>query len=141
MAADYISVADLSQYYYLKREIEEDKETLEALRCKILPGTPITDGMPRGSKYHGSKTERLATKLVDLENIIEEKILENTQELIRLERFISSIPDSYTRLIFIYRFVDGMTWDQVALNISLCLTSDSVKKQCYRYIRKMNQKK
>lgn len=52
-----------------------------------------------------------------------------------LERYISEISDSLMRQIFTYRFVNGLSWDQVAAKIG-GNTGGSVKKMCYRYLKK-----
>ena len=54
----------------------------------------------------------------------------------RLERFIVSIPDSRTRRIFSNRFVELMSWAEVAYDIGKGATADSVKKTCYRYLKR-----
>ena len=57
-------------------------------------------------------------------------------ELIRLNDYISACPDSLTRQILTYRFVNGLSWNRVAAHIGHTVTVWSVKDTAYRYIKK-----
>lgn len=135
-----MTLHELSQLYYLNREIEADKARLEELRGKTgAPASPSLSGMPHGSGDNRSKVEREALEVVSLEHLIESKIKKCEAERLSLETYINTIPDSLTRLVFIYRFVNGLPWEQVAANIGGGNTADGVKKICYRYIDRVNQ--
>ena len=109
-----MTLKELSQLYYLDREIELDRERLAELRANLLcPRSPNYDGMP-----HSPQAK------------IEQRIYERS----RLERYISDIPDSLTRQIFTLRFIEGLTWEDVADKIGS--SSYSVKHICYRFIAK-----
>lgn len=130
-----MTLKELSQLYYLNREIEIDKQRLARLRAEMpearaakLDGMPISSG--NGS---GSAIERHIAEIVDLEFIISAKITQCIHERARLERYIAEIPDSLTRQIFTLRFINGLPWAQVAYSIG-GNTEDSVKKICYRYL-------
>lgn len=130
-----MTLKELSQLYYLNREIEMDQERLEELRAKAsAPGSPNYDGMPKSPSYE-NRLERYIAEIVDLENIINLKIQQCLIERKRLERYISEIPDSLTRQIFTLRFINGLSWLQVAYNIGGNNTEQSVKMICYRYIK------
>lgn len=129
-----MTVNELSQLYYLNREIERDQNKLEKLRGRMYPGSPNMDGMPHGSGYDNSKVEQLVAEMVDLEAIIAAKQIQCIHERQRLERYISDIPDSLTRAIFEFRFANGLPWEQVAASIGGGNTTEGVKKRCYRYL-------
>ena len=134
-----MTVKELSQLYWLNREIELDQERLAELERKASsPSSPNLSGMPASSNYFSSKTERYVADIVDLKMIIQKKQEQCLHERNRLERYIATIPDSLTRQIFTLRFVNGLPWLQVALHIGGNNTADSVKKTCYRYIDKSN---
>ena len=129
-----MTLKELSQLYYLNREIEMDQARLEALRAKAsAPGSPNYDGMPKSPVYE-NRLERYIADIVDLENIINLKIQQCLIERKRLERYISEIPDSLTRQIFTLRFISGLSWLQVAYSIGGNNTEGGVKMICYRYI-------
>lgn len=129
-----MTIKELSQLYYLNREIEADKRRLAELELKALPGSPNMDGMPHAPGVSDS-VARYAIEIADLKGIIEAKHQQCLYERNRLERYIAGIPDSLTRQIFTYRFVNGLPWLQVAACIGGNNTEDSVKKTCYRYVK------
>lgn len=130
---------ELSQLYYLNREIERDQERLEKLRARAsVPGSHNYDGMPKSTSFE-NRLERYIAEIVDLEAIIQAKITQCLHERSRLERYIAEIPDSLTRQIFQLRFINGLAWVQIALSVGGGNTEASVKMACYRYIKKSNE--
>lgn len=124
---------ELSQLFYLKKEIEMDQRRLADLEVKALPGAVKMDGMPHGTGV-SDKLARYAVEMADLRGIIEAKHKQCLYERNRLERYIADIPDCLTRQIFTYRFVDGLSWLQVARRIGGDNTPDSVRMICDRYL-------
>lgn len=134
-----MTVKELSQLYWLNREIEADKKRLEELeRLAGAPSIAHLTGMPHAPNNGTSKVERYATEIVDLQAIIAAKQIQCIHERARLERWINQIPDSLTRQVFTRRFVDGLTWAQVAARIGGRNTEGSVKMICNRYIKDYN---
>ena len=134
-----MTLKELSQLYYLNREIERDQERLEQLRASVsAPGAPNYDGMPKSPSFE-NRLERYIAEIVDLEAIIQAKITQCLHERNRLERYIAEIPDSLTRQIFTLRFINGLSWLQVAYSIGGNNTEQGVKMICYRYIKNSNK--
>lgn len=134
-----MTVKELSQLYYLNREIEADQQRLDELEVMVSsPKSPNYDGMPHAPGYSDSLS-RMVAEIVDLKALIAAKQIQCIHERNRLERYISSIPDSLTRQIFALRFINGLSWYQVAMHIG-GNTEDSVKKVCYRYLNKENRR-
>lgn len=130
-----MTVKELSQLYWLNREIEMDQKRLEELEYQAIPGSPIISDMPPGPHSNESKVEKLAAEIVDLKAIIAAKQIQCIHERQRLERYISEIPDSLTRSIFELRFANGLPWSQVAASLGGGNTTEGVKKRCYRYLK------
>lgn len=134
-----MTLKDLSQLYYLNREIKMDQQRLEELRAKAsAPGSPNYDGMPKSQSYE-NRLEFYNAEIVDLEVIIHAKITQCLHERNRLERYIAEIPDSLTRQIFQLRFIDGLSWLQVAYSIGGNNTEQGVRKRVYRYLKQENK--
>lgn len=130
---------ELSQLYWLRREIEEDRRRLDELEAiAASPASPRYDGMPHAPGA-GDGMARMAAEIADLKAIISAKQQLCVHECKRLARYISSIPDSRTRLIFAFRFMEGLSWRQIAVRVGGGNTEDSVKKTCYRYLDRENQ--
>lgn len=131
-----MTLRELSQLYYLSREIEHDKRELARLKWEsVSPRTQRLTGLPHGGG-HENITEQKIAAIVDLEAIIRAKIARCMYERNRLERYIAEIPDSLTRQIFTLRFVKGFSWVQVAMHVGGNNTENSVKMICYRYLKK-----
>ena len=59
-------------------------------------------------------------------------------ELNRLNRFIENVDDAQMRMILSLRFVNGLTWRQVAHSIGGGNTEDSVRKACQRFLQEQD---
>lgn len=130
-----MTLKELSQLYHLKREIGHDRERLARLRARRgAVSSPKLDGLPGSAGGGQSAIENLALEIADLEAIIDSKITQCVHEQNRLERYIAGIPDSRTRMIMSFRFVDGFSWGKVASKVGGGNTADTVRKICSRYI-------
>lgn len=130
-----MTIKELSQLYWLNREIEYDQRRLEELETEaVAPASVRLDGMPHDGGLPGSRVERIVLEIIDLQAIIAAKQIQCIHERQRLERYIATVPDSLTRMIMTYRFVNGLPWAQVAYSIGGGNTEDSVKKRVYRYL-------
>ena len=129
-----MTLKELSQLYYLNREIEMDKRRLQELEVKALPGAQVITGMPHAPGVT-DKVGEYAAEIADLRGIIEAKHQQCLYERSRLERYITTIEDSLLRQVFTYRFVNGLPWQQVAACIGGSNTADGVRMMCNRYIK------
>lgn len=134
-----MTLQELSQLYYLNREIERDQERLEQLRIRAsVPGSSNYDGMLKSPGFE-NRLERYIAEIVDLEAILQAKITQCLHERNRLERYVAEIPDSLTRQIFELRFINGLTWMQIAFNVGGGNTEEGVRKRVYRYLEQENR--
>lgn len=130
---EYMTLKELSQLYYLNKEIEHDKQRLSELQSKAyVSSSPNLSGESGGGI--GDRVGRYAAELSDIEAIIRAKQIQCIHERNRLERYIADIPDSLTRQIFTLRFIDGLSWVRVAHGVGGGNTEAGVKMICYRYI-------
>ena len=125
---------ELYQLYWLNREIEMDMKRLQELEAVAsAPKAQKIDGMPRSPGYD-DVLARMVAEIVDMKAIIAAKQQQCIHERSRLERYIADIPDSLTRQIFTLRFINGLSWYQVAMHIGGGNTEDSVRMACNRYL-------
>ena len=163
-----MTVKELSQLYHLNREVEMDQKRLADLDLEIKKdearlafleakstsiSSPAYDGMPKNPSGD-NRLELQISDIVELRDLIAHKKALRSEcamtihakqilcltERNRLERYIADLPDSLLRMIFTYRFINGLTWYQVSEHIGMHTTEDSVKKLCYRYLSEGNQK-
>ena len=125
---------ELSQLYYLRREINSDKERLAKLEAAASSTSPISSGMPNGK---GNITDRtaLAVEIAMLKSLIFEKICREEQELRRLMNYISGVEDSLMRQILTARIVDNLNWTAVAMRVGGGNTAATDRQRCNRFLR------
>ncbi len=58
------------------------------------------------------------------------------RERLAIERFISSIPDSYVRTIISMHYIMGHTWPRVVVQLERNVSPDSAKKTVQRYLKR-----
>ena len=126
---------ELSQLFYLNREIAEDKQRLIELEAAATSAGAKITGLPHSTDI-ADKTA-LAAEIADLKDEIEAKIRLTVVEYNRLMRFIHTIEDSLMRQILTLRHVSGLSWRQVAKRIGGGNTEDGVKQAHSRFLRKM----
>lgn len=129
----------LKQLKHLKSEIKILKEQIENLDYTIT--TDSVKGSTHSFPYiethfkitgidyedYNRKTKRLQRRL---QRRIDElmDLVEETNE------YIENIDDSLIRQIITLRYINGLTWDQVAANIGGNNTADSVRKMAERFL-------
>ena len=129
-----MTLKELSQLYYLNKEIERDKKRLRELKAEQIKITAGYNDMPTGTKtIHDPMAEKVAD-IVDLEEILRLNIQKRYYEEKRIMHFIASIDDCLLRLVFKLRFVDCKKWWEVANELGGNNTADSTRKACMRYI-------
>lgn len=130
---------ELSQLYYLNREIEQIKQRIEELECIATSTTLNITGMPHVSGVT-DKVGKYAAEIADLKELLELNLKKCFYELNRLNRYINTIDDPILRMVFTLRYINGLSWRQVAYSIGGNNTENAVKKMAYRYLDKLNKK-
>lgn len=107
---------ELSQLYWLNREIEADKRKLEELRLAAVSATAKITGLPHVTGVR-DKVGEIAVLIEEQSRLIELKKKQTVIEYNRLMRYINSVDDSLMRQILTLRYVNGLSWQQVAFSI------------------------
>ena len=123
---------ELSQLYYLNREIEEQQRRLAELEAASSCGTVIT-GMPKCQKIT-DKLAEYAVEIADLKISIDLNMKKCFYELNRLNRYINSLDDSRIRLVLALRYINGLSWKQIALSIGGGNTEKGVQMIVKRFL-------
>lgn len=104
---------ELSQLGWLNREIEADKQRLNELQSLMRLGT-MAAGLPEMSE----EERRLAEEEIAVcQAILSARIVRAAMEYRRLLQFIDSVEDSLMRQILSLRYINGLSWQQVAFTI------------------------
>lgn len=124
---------DLSQLFYIKKEIEVIKNEIADLDDRLKSITQSVDDMPHSSSV-SDKIGTLTTNLVYQKEMLTIKNLQLEAEKTRLMSFIDAIDDSLLRLIFRYRFIELKSWKQVAASVGGNNTADGCRMEVKRYL-------
>ena len=111
-----MTVKELSQLYYLNREIEEQQRRLRELESLASSCTAQITGMPKSVQF-SDKLAKYAVEIADLKALLDLNLKKCFYELNRLNRYIDSVEDSQMRLILSLRYINGLTWQQIAFSI------------------------
>lgn len=124
---------ELSQLYYLRREVEQITWEIAELEALATGGSARITGLPHGES--ADKISRYGAEIADLQTLKDLKVQECWIELNRLNRYIDAIPDSMTRQVFRLRYANGFSWRQVANKVGGGNTEDSVRKRHDRFLQ------
>lgn len=136
---DSMTLKDLSKLYYLNKLIERDTLRIEELETRLAPGSMNLSGMPRNPSSK-NMMEEIIPLLIEVQDRLHKEQEEYIRERIVLEDYLRTVDDYQVRLILTYRFVDLMTWRQIAFRIGGNNTEDSVKQRAYRFIKDSQKK-
>ena len=126
---------ELSQLYYLNKEIKLYQQRIKKLRDKATNASASITGAPKSNSTKDIVGE-CASDIAQLWNLIEDNRKEAITAEINIQKYINSIEDSLTRLIFYYRYIECLPWHSVAYKIGGNNTADSVRKAHERFLTK-----
>ena len=126
----------LSQLSWLKLEIEELTGRIRRIENALSGRAARIDGM---SWMGGQKdlVGDLVPQLSDLRDQLAKSREAAMAECTQLQAFIAQIDDSQIRLIFTLRYMDGLSWHQVAWRLG-GNTADSVRMVHNRYLARLD---
>lgn len=132
-----MTLRELSIYYKLHERLERNRQMLSSLYATAGLGAQEITGMP----HTPGVSDQVSSLLIEIEDL-KERISHLESECVQkkkiLERYIATIEDDQTRMVFRLRFVHCMTWPQVAKAIGGRNTANSVKLICHRYLNPKN---
>lgn len=125
---------ELSQLYYLRKEIKEQQRRLSELEALATNCTAKITGLPNGNGV-SDKVANYAAQIADLKGLLDLNLKKCFYELNRLDRFISSVKDSEMRIILTLRYSQGLTWQQVAQNMGVLGDGSTERKKQNRFLK------
>ena len=125
---------ELSQLYYLRKEIKEQQKRLSELEALATNCTAKITGLPNGNGV-SDKIANYATEIADLKSLLDLNLKKCFYELNRLDRFISSVNDSEMRIILTLRYSQGLSWQQIAQNMGALGDGSTERKKHNRFLK------
>lgn len=135
-----MTIEDLQELFYLDKLIDYENERLENLRAKLDLHSPAISDMPKASGAK-DKIGEVVPAIVDEQRKIESEVqyLEGRRK--SLQDFIRVLPNVRIRIIMSLRYIEQMSWNDVAAKIGGKETEDTVKKAVYRYLESKRDSK
>ncbi|WP_462384793.1 hypothetical protein [Intestinibacillus massiliensis] len=110
---------ELSQLYWLNREIAEEKRRLAELEAAASGCTAKITGLPHVPGAY-DRLGDLSALIAEQRDLVARKVRRSIAEYNRLNRFIASVDDAQMRVILSLRYVKGLSWQQVAFAVGEC---------------------
>lgn len=130
-----MTVHELSKLYYIKKLINRDTQRLNQLEARLQPKAANVSGAVKISSPK-NVIEEITPQIIELKERIRREREEYIKEQAVIEDYIGTVDNYQDRLILLHRFVDLMSWEQVARRLGGKNTADSVRKACYRFLKK-----
>lgn len=125
---------ELSELYWLNREIDEEKRKLKELENIATSCTAKITGLPHVTGTY-DKIGDLSILIAEQKDLIKLKVRQSIIKYNRLNRYITSVEDAQMRTILSLRYINGLDWQQVANNIGGGNTADGVRKKHERFLK------
>lgn len=128
----------LTQYYDLQKKIWDYETTIESLRAAAESTTSQLSDMPKSPNLN-ERLSRYVALIVDMEAEIEKMKPEAVKQRAVVDAYVKRVDDCFVKVILSLRFLEIMTWGEVAEAVGGKNTDDTVRMVCQRYIDKGNQ--
>lgn len=125
---------ELSQLYYLKKEIKEQQKRIKELETAATSCSSKIDGLPSGTGI-SDKIGNYTAQIADLKSLLDLNLKKCFYELNRLNRYIQSIEDSQIQMILTLRYVNGLTWWQIAKSLGVAGDGSTERKKLNRFLK------
>jgi hypothetical protein len=133
-----MTMKELYQLHNLTKLIERDMNEIRLIEERLGVKSPSLTGMPHAPGAHDKLGEGVP-ELVDRKNELEERRKQYTAARNELRSYVESVPDLHVRLIMQLRFLDLMSWQEVADFAGGKNSEDSVRMLVKRYLKRENR--
>lgn len=113
-----MNIRDLSQYYYISKNIEKRKQRLDELNSSVISSSKISEMKVDGSAPRSDPTSKIASQIAELKALIEKDYIRLYDEEIKIYNYINKISSEEIKYIVIARFIDFKTWDDIAQELN-----------------------
>ena len=111
-----LKIRYLSRYRRMSKRIDRLLEEQNRWREMALKITPVLSQTPGGGES-GSPIERPMDKVLEIDVEIKREIYELQTVRQEIRSALDQLEDENLKLLMEYRYIDGMTWEQVAVEM------------------------
>jgi len=139
-----VTKKELSQLRYLNKEIELLKQQIDEAEnaVEIYSASDVVEGTNPVWPYQKRTFHIEGVAVPDYERRVErlrKKLQRRLEDLMNkreeLEEYIETVPDSLIRMILTLRYINGLSWRQIANHIGGGNTADSVRMMHNRFLK------
>ena len=109
--------AILLEYQAIERRINRLLDEKRGWMEKATAVNPVLSDMPKGGGT--DKIQNAVCRIADIEADINREIDRQIDLRERIETAICAIPDGRLRDLMRYRYIDGLTWEKIAVNMEI----------------------
>jgi len=135
---------ELSQLRHLNKEIEMLKQQIANLENQVEMET-VSDVVSGSNPEWPYEQRRFHIEGLDIQGYekrlrrLRRKLVWKLEELMdkreKLEEYINTIPDSELRMIFTLRYINGLSWQQIAAHLGFEGDGSTQRKKHDRYLK------
>lgn len=114
-----LKIRYLSRYRRLNQRIDRLLEEQSRWRERALKITPVLSQTPGGGES-GSPIERPMDKVLEIDEEINREIDELQIVRQEIRAALNQLEDEKLKLLMEYRYIDGLTWEQIAVKMNYC---------------------
>lgn len=128
---------ELSQVYYLKKELNMWEQELNNLIASSQIKAQSLDGMPfQNTGDVSDVVANIAIKIIEQTEVVDAARYNVERKIAEIDKYIASLDDSFLKQIINYRCCKCMSWDNVARMIGSGTSAESCRKYFDRKIPK-----
>lgn len=117
----------LKQYKYLDNNINRQLAEKEEWKARAEKITTVITGMPHGSSGENPR-EVAICKMIECDYLATKMIDEFVDMGIEIKRMINTVKDARLKLLLLYRYIDGKTWEQISVDLHYDIEGKNVYK-------------
>lgn len=114
-----LKIRYLSRYRRMSKRIDRLLEEQSRWREMALKITPVLSQTPGGGES-GSPIERPMDKVLEIDEEINREIDELQTVRQEIRAALNQLEDESLKLLMEYRYIDGLTWEQIAVKMNYC---------------------
>jgi hypothetical protein len=132
-----VTKQELSQLYYLNREIEYLQNRIKELDYESTLRAHNITGMPKETDIKDVVGDSVV-EVLDLKKLLKEKEKKCFEELKKINIYINSVDDSQMRLILALRYINRLSWQQIAFSIGINGDGITERKKHDKFLKKLS---